>query len=128
MHQLFKQFFKKLLKFTQFPKWYFKISNLSKLIFKTLIFVPHVCTHNLRAFTLENSIPSYFTISKKLLYQLYHTILQYSQHPNFYFTIQHIKILFLHNKIIYPKTQIKVKTQNPKTRRERERGINKISD
>ena len=30
---------------------------------------------------------------------------------NFYFTIQHIKIIFLHNKIIYPKTQIKTKTQ-----------------
>ena len=27
------------------------------------------------------------------------------------FTIQHIKIIFLHNKIIYPKTQIKTKTQ-----------------
>ena len=38
-------------------------------------------------------------------------ILQYSQHPNFYFTIQHIKIIFLRNKIIYPKTQIKTKTQ-----------------
>ena len=34
-----------------------------------------------------------------------------SQDPNFYFTIQYIKIIFLHNKIIYPKTQIKTKTQ-----------------
>ena len=42
-------------------------------------------------------IPYHFTIIK---------------HPNFYFTIQHIKIIFLHNKIIYPKTQIKTKTQN----------------
>ena len=57
---------------------------------------------------------------KKLFYQLYHTILQYSQHFNFYFTIQHIKIIFLHNKIIYPKTQIKTETQNPVWERERE--------
>ena len=64
---------------------------------------------------------------KKLFYQLYHTILQYSQHSNFYFTIQHIKIIFLHNKIIYPKTQIKTKTQNPMCERERERGIDKVN-
>ena len=48
---------------------------------------------------------------KKSLYQLYNMILQYSQHPNFYFTIQHIKIIFIRNKIIYSKTQIKTKTQ-----------------
>ena len=30
---------------------------------------------------------------KKLFYQLYHIILQYTQHPNFYFTIQYIKII-----------------------------------
>ena len=43
---------------------------------------------------------------------------------NFYFTIQHIKIIFLHNKIIYPKTQIKTKTQKPREReRERENKI-----
>ena len=47
---------------------------------------------------------------KKLIYQLYHTILQYSQYLNFYFTIQH-------NKIIY------LKTQNPV----RERGIDKVN-
>ena len=72
-----------------------------------------------------------FYHSKKILYQLYHTILQYSQHPYFYFTIQHIRITFPHNKIIYPKTQIKTKTQNPKTgerERERERGIDKVSE
>ena len=55
--------------------------------------------------------PILFYHLKKSFYNLYHTILQYSQHPNFYFTIQHIKIIFLHNKIIYPKTQIKTKTQ-----------------
>ena len=36
---------------------------------------------------------------KKLFYQLYHTILQYTQYPNFYFPILLIKIIFLHNKI-----------------------------
>ena len=36
---------------------------------------------------------------QNLLYHLYHTILQHSQHPNFYFPILLIKIIFLHNKI-----------------------------
>ena len=44
--------------------------------------------------------------SQNLLYHLYHTILQHSQHPNFYFPILLIKIIFLHNKIIYPKITI----------------------
>ena len=44
--------------------------------------------------------------SQNLLYQLYHTILQHSQHPNFYFPILLIKIIFLHNKIIYLKITI----------------------
>ena len=43
---------------------------------------------------------------QNLLYHLYHTILQHSQHPNFYFPILLIKIIFLHNKIIYPKITI----------------------
>ena len=38
-------------------------------------------------------------IQHMTLYQLYHTILQYTQHPNFYFPILLIKIIFLHNKI-----------------------------
>ena len=38
---------------------------------------------------------------KKLLYQLYNIILQYTQHSNFYFTILRIKIIYLHNKIIH---------------------------
>ena len=42
-------------------------------------------------------------LSQKLLYLLYHTILQYIWLLNFYFTIQHIKIIYLHNKIIYLK-------------------------
>ena len=49
---------------------------------------------------------------KKLFYQLHHTILQYFKYHNFYFIIQHIKIVFLHSKIIYHKTQIKTKIQN----------------
>ena len=76
-----------------------------------------------RAFTSQNFIPSYFTIPKNYFIN-YTTILQYSQHPNFYFTIQHIKIIFLHNKIIYPKTQLKAKNKNPKPKnpmREREK-------
>ena len=35
--------------------------------------------------------------------QYHFTILQ---HPNFYFTIKHVKIIFLYNKIIYPKITI----------------------
>ena len=62
---------------------------------------------------------------KKLLCQSYHIILQYFQYPNFYFIIQHIKIIFLHNKIIYPKTQIKTKIQNPVREREIDK-VNKI--
>ena len=37
--------------------------------------------------------------SQKLFYYLYHTILQHTQHPNFYFPIQYIKIIYLPNKI-----------------------------
>ena len=46
---------------------------------------------------------NYFILpSQNLLYHLYHTILQHSQHLNFYFPILLNKIIFLHNKIIYP--------------------------
>ena len=38
---------------------------------------------------------------KKSLYQLYITIFQYTQHPNFYFSILLIKILYLHHKIYF---------------------------
>ena len=48
--------------------------------------------------------------SQNLLYHLYHTILQHPQHPNFYFPILLIKIIFLHNKIIYPKIIITYNT------------------
>ena len=43
---------------------------------------------------------------KKLLYPLYHTILQYLSIPNFYFPILLIKIIYLHNKIIFLHNQI----------------------
>ena len=48
--------------------------------------------------------------SQNLLYHLYHIILQHSQHLNFYFPILLIKIIFLHNKIIYPKIIITYNT------------------
>lgn len=35
--------------------------------------------------------------SQNLLYHLYHTILHHSQHPNFYFPILFIKIIYLPN-------------------------------
>ena len=76
-------------------------------------------------------IPKFYYILfyhlKKVFYQLYYTILQYSHHPNFYFTIQHIKIIFLPNKIIYPKTQINKKNPKPKNPKE-EREIDKVSE
>ena len=71
--------------------------------------------YNINFKLLEHSYPKILSHPilhfKKSLYQLYYTILQYSQYPNFYFTIRYIKIIFLHNKIIYLKTQIKTKTQ-----------------
>ena len=58
----------------------------------------------LRAFSFGNSIIFYFIISKN--YFINYTIPFYNT-PNisiFYFTIQYIKIIYLHNKIIYFKT------------------------
>ena len=67
----------------------------------------------LRAFVSGNTILSYFTISKS--YFINYTIPFYntSNIPTFIFPILLIKIIYLPNKIIYPKTQIKKKTQNP---------------
>ena len=56
-----------------------------------------------KSICIRKLYPIIFYHFKKLLYQLCHIILQYSQHLNFYFTTQYIKIIFLHNKIIYPK-------------------------
>ena len=65
----------------------------------------------LRALTLENTILIYFTISKS--HFIIYTIPFYNTFNilNFYFSILLIKIIYLHNKIIYIKTQIKTKTQ-----------------
>ena len=49
--------------------------------------------------------------------QFYNT----SNIPKFYFTIQHIKIIFLRNKIIYPKP----KSKQSERERVRKWGINK---
>ena len=68
----------------------------------------------LRAFVSGNTILSYFTISKS--YFINYTIPFYntSNIPTFIFPILLVKIIYLPNKIIYPKTQIKKKkTQNP---------------
>ena len=66
-----------------------------------------VLSYSLRALTLEISILFYFTISKShfIIYTIpfYNT----SNIPKFYFTIQHIKIIFVRNKIIYPKPKSK---------------------
>ena len=45
---------------------------------------------------------------KKLFYQLYHTILQHTQHSNFYFPILLVKIIYIiHlNNIIYSNTTL----------------------
>ena len=44
----------------------------------------------------------YFILpSQKTTLSLYYTILQYLQHPNFYFPILLIKIIYLHNKIYF---------------------------
>ena len=54
--------------------------------------------------TQSISIRKYYSIPfyhfKKLLYQLYHTILQHTQYPKILF-YQHIKIIYLHNKIYF---------------------------
>ena len=66
---------------------------------------------SLRALALKNAILLYFTISKS--HFIIYTIPFYNTFniPNFYFSILLIKIIYLHNKIIYIKTQIKTKTQ-----------------
>ena len=65
----------------------------------------------LRASASQKFNSTLFYYPEKPLY--YYTIPFYNTFniPNFYFTIQHIKIIFLRNKIIYPKNQIKIKTQ-----------------
>ena len=55
-----------------------------------------------------------FTLFYHLKKPLYHYTIPFyntSSIPNFYFSILLIKIIYLHNKIIYPKIQLKTKTQ-----------------
>ena len=69
---------------------------------KYLIFdIPNV-KKTLRAFTSGNAISSYFTIPKS--YFINYTILQYFQHPNFYFPILLIKIIYSTITLIYNTT------------------------
>ena len=65
----------------------------------------------IRALALGNATLLYFIISKN--HFITYTIPFYntSSISNFYFSILLIKIIYLHNKIIYIKTQIKTKTQ-----------------
>ena len=86
----------------------------SKIIILSSIHSLNVCTiaiffqKILGSLEHSHSISTNYSIwpSQNLLYHLYHTILQHSQHPNFYFPILLIKIIFLHNKIIYPSITI----------------------
>ena len=64
-----------------------------------------------RALALKNSNSTLFYHSKKPLYHYTIPFYNTSSIPNFYFPILLIKIIYLHNKIIYPQTQIKTKTQ-----------------
>ena len=65
----------------------------------------------LRALALKNAILFYFTISKS--HFIIYTIPFYNPFSilNFYFSILLIKIIYLHNKTIYIKIQIKTTTQ-----------------
>ena len=65
----------------------------------------------IRASTSHNSNSTLFYYSKKPFYHYTISFYNTSSIPNLYFLILLIKIIYLHNKIIYPKTQIKTKTQ-----------------
>ena len=60
-----------------------------------------VISRVLRSIHNKKCYPILFYHLKKLLYQLYHTILQHIQRPNFYFPILLIKIIYLHNKFLF---------------------------
>ena len=64
-----------------------------------------------RASAYRNSNFTLFYHLKKPLYHYTIPFYNTSSIPNFYFSILLIKITYLHNKIIYPKIQIKTKTQ-----------------
>ena len=67
----------------------------------------------LRALALGNSNSTLFYHPKKPFYHYTIACYNISSISNFYFPILFIKIIYLHNKIIYPQTQIKTKTQIP---------------
>ena len=56
---------------------------------------------SLKARHIRKFYPILFYHPEKPLYQLYNTVLQYSQHLNFYFPILLIKIIYLHNKLYF---------------------------
>ena len=82
--------------------------NISSFLFLLCVFFVFLY---LRTLPLENATLLYFTILKS--HFIIYTIPFYniSSIPNFYFSILFIKIIYLYNKIIYIKTQIKTKTQ-----------------
>ena len=77
-------------------------------VFQIIVFA---IIEGIRALASGNATLLYFTISKN--HFITYTIPFYNTFniPNFYFSILLIKIIYLHNKIIYIKTQIKTKTQ-----------------
>ena len=80
------------------PIWVILDHKLFRNFFTTILM-----WQECKSIHIQEFYPILFYHPKKLLYQLHNTILQYIQHLNFYFLILLIKIIFLHNKIIYPK-------------------------
>ena len=79
-----------------------KISKTSSTLAKT---------SSRKALALENSNSTLFYYPKKPLYHYTISFYNISSIPNFYFPILLIKIIYLHDIIMYPQTQIKTKTQ-----------------
>ena len=73
------------------------------LVFLTLLTDLNFFREVLWALKSYSSHAPLFYNSKKSLLSLYHTILQYLHISNFYFSFLLIKIIYLHNKIIYLK-------------------------
>ena len=85
-----EEFNKKLVFLFTFVSVLFQI--LKGIVHPCLKFLAFRTSYSIR---IRKCYPILFYHLKKLLYQLYNTILQYTQHRNFYF-------LILLNKIIYP--------------------------
>ena len=88
-------------------KWFFEMVKYSRIAFfnaNALIKVRLATSQcHVRALALENSNSTLFYHSKKSLYHYTIPFYNTSSIPNFYFSILLIKIIYLHNKIIYPK-------------------------